>query len=367
MVIASLALPSFARVMPVGVNPADYIKDVVLTGDTKTVVYDFNGASVPRIRFTDNLGGSEEFVSQTLPVHYDVNPESKINHIWIYPFGLRYTENQDIVSSHGFIDVSEIMPGATFTFTSRWNLEVDMQSWDTNDCEIGMALYYHSYDAEGKYLETVKTSTSWSDMEVVDTGDYYVLRSVYEAHFGIEVKPNVHYICPYMTATILTSTEMLGSSQITVWDASFGGSVDVNMIYEQSTQMNVIKNKLDGISNQVGQTNDKLDGVTDKIQDTNDKLDDLIQGTPEQNEVADNAVNDTQQSISDFNSIIEKLEDYETIDVDWSAEHLKNFFDSAGYRQVEDLIEPLLHWEWFGTILLVILSLSNLSLIFFGR
>lgn len=139
------------------------------------------------------------------------------------------------------------------------------------------------------------------------------------------------------------------------------------MIYEQSTQMNVIKKKLDGISNQIGQTNDKLDGVIDKIQDTNDKLDDVIHGTPEQNEAADNAGKDTQQSISDFNSILEKLEDYETIDVDWSAEHLKNFFDSAGYQQVEDLIEPLLHWEWFGTIMLVILSLSNLSLIFFGR
>lgn len=367
-VIATLVLASVLT--PVNAvsgyyDPADYIDDVVINGDTKTVYYDFAG--VPWLFwFYDSYSGSSTMITGD-SASYMLVGATDFN-CYAQPFGGQPSMG---TISGGALDVSDIIPGSSIDFDTEFTVGIKWSGSDTEDVTVTYSVVVYYYDANGAYMgisDIVRSSDIFDDLS---SAGY---QSVTKSLTGT-IPVNAHYIIP----SIVISCDWVddGVGYGLTWymsDCNFTMAVDISMIQEQSNLMQSVNGKLDELGDKIDDTNDKLDdandkldNIGDKIDDTNDKLDDIITGTPEQNASADSfkdSVSDRADAMQDALDTMDSVDQPDISDMDVSVD---TFVPETSMLAYTGPILAFWNNSTLKGMLVMVVSLALVSFVFFGK
>lgn len=305
-VVACVTIP--ARATAVAYDPADYFTGFTVSGDTKTATYVFEGITPLHRLFYEGVSKGDNSADE-----FTLTVESGSVEIDSYLMGA--VAWYDKPFSSGAIKVSDIMPGADLTFSTRFTFDYTLygSSGATGDVSMKLTWAFYCYDSDGNFLRREIQDTYSDSWAVSGTNGKFV-----DSEVTYTVESDCAYILPYVISrwtlpSGFTST-LRGNFE------PFSMTCDINMIYENSQTMTAIKNKLTDIDNSIGQTNDKLDGIGDKLDGANDRLDQIINGSDEQKAEADafdDAMNDAVSDIEDagdaFDSVDKPWIDFEAL------------------------------------------------------
>lgn len=255
-IILAGIIPSHAA-MP-HFNPKDYISSISVSGDTKTVTFDFSSIA-PRYvlweYFTD--GTSKKTTSNgTLSMY---NLLSYLHRVYSMAFPLGYETYKENLDGGRGLDISDISSGAELTFDCSWdvtaNLVTNGQSNGTTDdpgCVLIVRSYVMLFDSDKKFIRTIQGNSKDINISNKMSGVITV-----DCESEIVIPSGCNYIVPFYEVQVTNFQSASSQWRISISNAGFSFTTDINMIYENSQTMNDIK---------------------DAIQDTNDKLDDIISG-----------------------------------------------------------------------------------------
>ena len=285
LVLVTLPSPVSAVAIP-AYDPSDFISNVTVDGDVKTVTFDFSEL-VPYVVVWESLSTnttvttrySEEKIYLT-PEQYSVRISGRM-----FPFGSQGQDNQSAPADGGLLDVSDLCAGAPVSFFMSYGIHAEMTSGYDETVENALTVRLNNglykYDKDGNYLgvEYLGARTEYLSHPESYYWDYTAEKTWY-------CDEDVAYILPFISFDF--SGEQLDYWSFSVQESDFTMSTDINMVLEQSQTMDEIKN-------QVTQNGEKLDDVNDNLeegnklqQETNDKLDEIIDGRSEEIEDSEN-------------------------------------------------------------------------------
>lgn len=282
-----LTVPAHAAIA--AYDPDDYVSEVVINGDIKTVTFDF-GLHDPWINMYEHFedGSNKKYTFTGTAEMWTPSADAIRVYGMVYPLGV-----QGFIDSYapsgGVIDVSDIMPGASLTFDISWTLTFalipNMSLVDatvTDALHVGSSVRLVMYDADGAPIGNIKSADQW---------DYIPNTPSHSFHVGVEtvaeLPSDCKYILPFFEIQGTEPQVPLNQLRWNVVPQGFAITTDINMVYQDSVTMDRINDKLDDITAGIQDTNDKLDDVNQGIQDTNDKLDDVNQGIQDTNDKLD--------------------------------------------------------------------------------
>lgn len=266
LLVCMLAVPANAASILAGnYDPTDYIHDITISGETKTISYDF----------TDIRGGWflwDSFENQSFTYvdtfsHFLGDDQDQVSgySITYFPFGQPFDPSNWNLNqpAHGCVYVGDISPNSDiayefdFWFVLQWDNSRDVPF------TLGIHFYHYLdyYDANGEYLETVQLSYELRkyDLEVVENAltlsDVVHFEGVFPAKAAY-VRPRVRHYCG-------AASNSDGSRGVTLSGGASHTSlsVDINTVLENSNQMQAIKDKLNDLNDSIGNVNDKLDEI----------------------------------------------------------------------------------------------------------
>lgn len=261
--ILTIPAEAASTILPGCYDPADYIHDITISGDIKTIRYDFSDLSYA-FRYWDNSGQMQDFTDRAFIA---VNEDSSEIAIACYPFGVLPPAGSNLGTRGGALYVGDILPGSPIDFSALLNVKFDwVNNSDPFEIDVRYEPAYLLYDSNGVFLEDVHLEGT----RVFYTfGQYLTLEDTQEISGTIPASSA--YIIPYFRIRVYHP--LLDYSwfyvEVTGMDTEF--SVDLSTILENSNQMQAIKDKLDDLNSSIGNVGDKIDG-------TNDRLDQIISG-----------------------------------------------------------------------------------------
>lgn len=293
-----------ASILAGNYDPADYIHDIVISGDTKTIRYDFS----------DIHGGFFLWDSYTQKSYvivdnftYDLNDNDNTYgySVQYFPFGDAFdpTSSNLAQSAHGCVYLGDISPNSAIAYEFSFDFGL---SWDNSSGDpftLGVHIYHYLdyYDSNGNYLETVQLSYELRKYDIDRVDDALFIDDIvnfvgtFPAKAGY-ARPRIRFYCG-------TASGSTGSYDVVLSaQASHTAlSVDINTVLENSNQMQVIQGKLDDLQSSIGSVGDKIDGTNDRLDQiiTGGEAGDSLGAAGDQLEDSSGAVSDKADSVTD--------------------------------------------------------------------
>lgn len=345
-------------------NPVDYIDAVYTEGNYRYVRYDFQ--RTPLIS-TPNGNTNGSFLQLKPSVDNPLKQQ-----FLVYPLGTKFSGGPPLSSSsfNVAIAVSDFKSNAALTVSSSLELSLGVSytaysQFIEEKLVIDVLWSFAGYGGSGNYLGSIESTdylTNKTLQDVYVDEQYSLIVPVNMTISPLSFEEKVYYIVPYVSLTyhVINDHEDIC---IDYWRLScddFSITTRIDMLYEQSLTMQKIED-------QIGDLGDKLDNVDDQLGDLNDKADTIINGNDHQLNNAQDGSEKVEQNQDTMDDVLADLDEYDKLDATTGMEAIQNFLDQDGWLDVRELISPLLEWGPTVTIMLIVLSLINLSVILFGR
>lgn len=273
LMVCVLAVPANAASILTGCyDPADYIHDITISDETKTIRYDFSEIRYA-FRYWDNGTNTvQDFVD-----NFSVQVDALTQHVVAcYPFGvIRATSNLD--SRGGALYVGDILPGSPIAFD--FGIEVYFE-WVNDGQPFDMTVVYEPvyllYDDAGQLIDTVNLDKETVVYTLGDGGDNPVTTTLSEIrHITGSIPADASYIVPFYRIRAKNSGNVQVWLTLSVQGAHTSLSVDINTVLENSNQMQAINDKLSDIITG-GEAGDRLDDATGNLDNSSDQFDDTL-------------------------------------------------------------------------------------------
>lgn len=371
-IILTGAIPGHAAMQHY--NPSDYVSSISVSGDTKTVTFDFSSIASRFILweyFSD--GTSEKSTMNGALSMYNLS--SNLSRVYSMTFPLGYETYKENLDGGRGLDVSDICSGAELTFTCSWDVNASVvtngnASGTTEDqgCVLIVRSYVMLFDANKNYMRSVQGVSKNIEIANKNSGSIAV-----DSESQVVIPSNCAYIVPFYEVQITNFYLSTGQWRISISNTGFSFSTDINMIYENSQTMIDIKDAIGDLNSSIQDTNDKLDDVNQNLQDNNEKLDEIISGGDAAVDAEDdyNKLEQGSQAIQDAmdnqNKAEEKLPKPPT--------SVKDIVSDDTDKAVDDALDTagqLFDWEASGLNNMYVpmglsVSLSTLFYIIFGK
>ena len=251
--VSVFAVPANAMVL---YNPADYITDVVVDGNTKTVFYTFddftpiyatlvNGDYVRdangRILYESGDFIKQEYTTDLLSVAWQVYMTGSVG----------YNTVRDDTK---LIDVSGIMPGASIDVTGYFHINFvgNQIPHDSINFTYCWGFICYGVDGSGQMLTTDPVTSTIPGGGTSGTN--------IDVSTAFTIPRDISYVLPYFRVELSDFDEDAWNFETQLRLYPLTMSCDVNMIYQQSQQMDAINNKLNDIDNKLDDINGVLNG-----------------------------------------------------------------------------------------------------------
>lgn len=274
LVLAGIATPANASsILPGTYDPADYIRDITISGDTKTISYDFSDVS-QIFRFWDNGSGVvNDFYDHA---SFRLNADSSRVAIACWPLGVQIG-NYDLTDG-GSLYVGEILPSSPIDFDFDVSLLI---RWDNGgqpfDLSVIISPSFFLFDATGKFIGSVNQDATTVNYRLGDT----TLSLSDIVSVSGTIPANAKYIAPKIGFDFSYAKQEQMTVEVDIQGLSTLFSVDINTILENSNQMQAINNKLDGIISGTPEQNQNANNSAGTVEDQKDQIGDLVdQMTP---------------------------------------------------------------------------------------
>lgn len=336
ILVASLCAPALAAV-PV-LRPSDYITDIYHP-DEYTLITSFRYPLQPLYKLYRNETHVADFYDG-MDWYYNGSDTTSYR-VRYYPLG--YVPST--TSANGaVVDLSDFKSQSVIrmSYTIQLQLEFSLGGNDKLTFDTNAAVYAYWYDADFRYVSTTTSGVIASTFSYGDPIDCWVVQN----SFDMQIPANAAYFCPVVNCRI-TDPDTGNILSIASTDGTyFDMSVTKDVVLDNS------------------ETSHRIE---DELEDLNDNMDELVNGTPEQQEDYKDRENQMQDIDEGLNSAMAQLEALENVDTSSAYKAMKGFLDEDGWKDIKVLIEPIFQWSDYITIMLIVLSLVNLSVILFGR
>lgn len=273
LLVCMLVVPvNAASILSGNYDPADYIHDITISDDTKTIRYDFSDIRYA-FRYWDN--GTQK--TQDFVDNFSVQVEAYTQHVVAcYPFGvMRTTGNLD--SKGGALYVGDILPGSPIDFD--FGLDVSFE-WANEGQPFDLTVTYEPtyllYDEAGLLIDTVNLDKETVVYTLGDGLDNPVTTTLSEIrHITGSIPADASYILPFFRIRVQNPANEQLWLILSVQGLHTSLFVDINTVLENSNQMQAIKDKLDDLNVSIGGVNDKLDQI---LQQPEQEKSDATQG-----------------------------------------------------------------------------------------
>lgn len=330
VLVASLTIPALAvaHVIPIGKT-------------IDTVRYEGNNV------YTDYLIDDSTYISaKDLTTNVATNGSGSVyindftsNYVFrIYPLGDSFTPGNKNTGT--LIDIADLIDNAIIELT--YNMVFDIQflkysgAYGTSELHFSTSAYACFYDKDGnpvgQDVENVKEFVILENPDGVTEDSMTFNPGTFR--FALSIPEDAVYMAPCYLMYIYPpdSHDPIYIKNLTATCDGFRISTVKNMMLEQNQKLDTIINGTDD------QLNDAQDG-SEKVEHDQQEMDDILA----------------------------QLDDYEKLDTITAMEAIKNFLDEDGWKDAREVIGPVIDWAPTVTIMLIILSLINLSIILFGR
>lgn len=313
------------------------------------------------------VGYSTPEIPWTYTVPDNVNPGTRMQ-VTQFLLGSYVSGGQFLDETYSdYIDVRDLKPRASlkvsYTYYAAFDLRYHAEASGDVSLPIATKFSLSMYDKDGKYIGLHAPSVygSVAILENPHTTDDYTYNDSFTCEYEWELPENCAYIIPLVlhNLTFPDNESPIYVEKISFSSGFFEIKTCVDTILENSMTYDVIKDKL-------GELNDKADQTNQELGDLNDKADEIINGNLDQWDAAQDADQELQDIQSDLDSIMSELDEYEEFDLS-VMDAIKDFLEADGWKDMAVVLDPFLNWRPMLTIMLVVLSLVNLSVILFGR
>ena len=313
LLVCGLTAPVYAAstILAGNYDPADYIHDISISGDTKTIRYDFSSVYGGWFIWERNSGSSEISMYE---FDFELVANSEYYTINYFPFGDPFDVTTKNLSSpaHGCLYVGDILPGSSIDYDFLFVFDVTWDNFDDVIVDIDLHYYHYldCYDKNGAYIETL-TIDAGVKSYTVDVGSAGL--ELHNANFSGSFPANAVYVRPRLRFSVYSDPAL--DMHIRGMAGQIDLSVDLNTVLENSNQMAAIKNKLDDLNVSIGDVNDKLDQIlqqpeqekNDASQGANDAFSGVVDVVPDHSEGLADAFSGLASSMS-YNGTVAKLD-----------------------------------------------------------
>lgn len=337
--------------------PAEHIDNMHYEGNIRCVTYDFGTSAYIQYRLQGESGNFYD--TKVIQIDHSVTFPA---YFYIYPFGKYCTGGPPLsnVGSGGIaIDVTDFRSDAVLDIYTNFTINLDLGYDSATDAQYDNEYYnvsvewtFHRYNASGSYLGTIDSGSTFVNLYLQDSPEYYVYDCSVGAYCPLShPSDTVAYIVPTASVTLTCTGE---NDNIDVRSLSFAFddftlSTRTDMLLKESKTLEAIEEQLGGL---------------------NDKTDVIINGTPEINDKIENMEDDVTNQKDDMH-IVEDAEKEYLDQWEESNNEFKNkiltFLQGAGWVQLADLLSPFMNWSSLTTIMVMVVAFVNLSVILFGR
>lgn len=353
VLVASLTVPAHAAAWTALV-PAEHIDNMHYEGNIRCVTYDFGTSAYIQYRLQGESGNFYD--TKDIQIDHSVTFPA---YFYIYPLGKYCTGGPPLsnVASGGIaIDVTDFRSEAVLDIYTNFTVNLDLgydsatdAQYDNEYYHVSVAWSFNRYNASGSYLGSIDSGSTFVNLDLQDCPEYYVYDCSVGAYCPLS-HPNdtVAYIVPTASVTLTCTGE---NDRIDVRSLSFAFD---SFTLSTRTDMLLKESKT-------------LEAIEDQLGSLNDKADTIINGDQQQQDSAQDGSENVQQNQQQMDDILAQLDDYEKMDTTSAMVAIKNFLDEDGWNDVREVIGPVIDWSHTVTIMLIVLSLINLSIILFGR
>lgn len=344
--IASLTVPVKAE--QGFFDPKDYFHCVNYDGNIEYLCYGFGDDAYYSIRDWASGETIGSYGGATLTNVWSEQPYL----FRIYPLGEAFVPGNSIRS--GVIEIADFKSNAVFEVKQCIDFTINYEY--SKEADGDTSLYFETtayacfYDSELNFISQITSSLTRTDITLTgsDPNENYGYNVILDVDMPLVIPENAVYMVPCILSYLYPPTHD-APHMINLMDTN------VRELYVQ-----ISKNLL------VDQS-DTLNAIDDQLGDLNDKADSILNGNEHQQGLAQDGSEKVEQNQQTMDEVLASLEDYEQLDANTGMEAIRDFLEEDGWRDVEELLRPLLQWEPTVTIMLIVLSLINLSVILFGR
>lgn len=356
LVIASVLLCSVCL-------PAQALNNVLYAWDYLSDQYEENGYLNYSFRFqsiptyyvlVESVGGT---VQGVLPLEITSSPGTRWIQIHAWPFGVRNWAN--VACSGGVIAVSDFERFMDINLSCTATLFFEYYGTTagspyTFQIKSNWNMYY--YDVDGNYIGS--DSTDYDERSLTYTEP---VKSISVQSMGIqmqlELPENAAYFCPMLKTQLNLPAQ--GSDFVYKVIPTFDGfsmGVRASSVMQNTETLMKIEEQLDNL-NEKAETiisgsedmQDQADFMLDQSQDLDDRLNAAISELEALEDLSDKALVD---DYKDFSAVANDI-------MAWLATRSWNDFIS--------LVQPIMEFPAMVTILTMLVSFINISVLFFGR
>lgn len=271
MVFTLLPSPAYAAERS-AYKASDYITDVAVDGNTKTVTFNFSEIAPLTNVWPQGAGSKVQFIRG---FEYLCPPNSYGLASRTYYGGVEVFEHNPCPLT-GAIDVSDIMPGAPITLTMSYNLIFALDA-DHPKVTVTIGHGYFAYDKAGNYKGQYYGEGQSKTYQYGGSDDWG-----YSVDTDFVLGNDIFYIIPFTSLSI--TYNQLGADDYLSF--SLGGfslsmTTDINMVYT------------DSVTGQ--QISDKLDEIIDGPSDVTGDVDEILGGTANQKDKVNNLIGEMGQ------------------------------------------------------------------------
>ena len=320
------------------IDPSDYPADISISGDIKTVTFDFSTINWGYYFYSDTGGSTIKLGDFT----FNVPSDSRFYVCQIFPFGQPIVP--DYVSSNNFgcLYIGDLSPGSAIDFSFDIHFECLWQNYSgsiNHRMRIDRYWLYDLYDSSGTFITTVQGESSSDIWELQPhPSDYDKL--VYDGSYQITgtFPANATYVRPRIRIACVNSAEY-NILDFGVFQKGFRMSVDINTILENSNLQ----------------------------QEILDKLDQIINGRPGDNAESDRLDSDVNNKVNEFNGLLNGLDSMQKPNISDISMGPGDSFSSSSAMVLTQNLSSFWNLNVTTKMVISLLGLLTLSYIIFGK
>lgn len=333
-------------------RPVDYeVGKPIVDSATGIITYSYEFDVTPRLNsYFDDVYNSSD-LTDSVRVYPPVGTK-KIT-IRTYPLGVYGYSNSNWPKDRGVVDVRDFKSYSQFELSATFHVTYGMIMQPAGKTEVRSFWSVYCYDDSGWYTGTIQSTTSVKSFDVQSSN---TIGYSYDCGGIIELPEGTSYILPCCISSVYSpGTTAAVSYDISVTDLRLDFSID--SFVENSLAMQAIKEQL---LLQYG----SLENINDVLGDTFDSL--FGSDYEGKDEVEQNKQN-SETTVEDIEDAIGRLEAIESDISGLTYDSLTSFLRTRPWNLVKDLVSPIMDWGQSGIIMLLVVSLVNLSVILLGR
>lgn len=330
-------------------QPANYLQDISVDGDIKTVTYLFD-SSIPLTNFWLQPSG-EKLTYQANEITLFPPKGTTSFTSRTYPLGKEAYDSQ-VMPVYSAVDVGDIKELAPVSISSRFSVQLRDLTASHMESMVPYTVRYscgfYAYDASGAYLGVFYGPNETKELYPGDVFDFV-------ARYDDALPSNIKYLLPFVTGVFTPTGSYYDNFDyngflIKPW--YFRMDVDINMIYEQSQTMQRIE--------------EEIGEIGDKIDDTNDKIDDIITGTPEMKDDADGFEGEIGDTVDDLEDVM-KEDDMTKPSIEDMDADIEEYLDPTSQEKISSSVGGVWDFPVANGMLMVVLNLTFASYVLFGK